>query len=347
MSWSLAGCYITSQALHQNDLFNKRRSVDEVLQDEPTLKPVRAQLERVRDVLAFAADQGLNTQGAYNYYIQTDEPAVSYLVQAAEADRLQFVTWWFPVVGKVPYLGFFRRDERDSEALRLRAAGYDVTEAAAGAFSSLGWFDDPIFSPMLTRGDADLAHLFFHELTHRTLWVSNAVNFNENLAEYVAAVLTRAYLTRPDVSAAMRSSLIKYELKRHDREKFSKWLAQLKHELELLYEQGKGWPKAELLRKKSALFASYQKPPLKPRFQQFDYVAAETWNNAAVLGASLYAPDFVRFEHFHRCFGNAPIKEFLSLVAMATADQSDPFLALERHCGARSKRQMAVNYHVD
>jgi hypothetical protein len=71
MSWSLAGCYITSQALHQNDLFNKRRSVDEVLQDEPTLKPVRAQLERVRDVLAFAADQGLNTQGAYNYYIQT------------------------------------------------------------------------------------------------------------------------------------------------------------------------------------------------------------------------------------------------------------------------------------
>src|SRR5207248_1330211 len=142
-----------------------------VLADPATKPQVKAKLELVGRVLAYAANEGLETEGAYHYVIQTQLPVVSYIVEAAEPDRLEFVTTWFPVIGAVPYLGYFREEERDAKAAEYAAKGLDVYKSAAGAFSSLGWFDDPIFSAMLSHGDADTAHLFFHELTHRTLWV--------------------------------------------------------------------------------------------------------------------------------------------------------------------------------
>ena len=86
-------------------------------------------------ILSFAESHGLNASGAYKYYIATKEPVVSYIVQAAYADRLEFVTWWFPVVGDVPYLGFFKKPERDAKAAELTASGYDVHTSGAGAFS--------------------------------------------------------------------------------------------------------------------------------------------------------------------------------------------------------------------
>ena len=97
---------------------------------------------------------GLNTDGAYLYYIHTEQPVVSYLVQAAHADKLKSVKWWFPIVGSVPYKGYFTRSDRDAEAEKLRQQGYDVYTTGVGAFSSLGWFDDPIFSSMLRRNTA-------------------------------------------------------------------------------------------------------------------------------------------------------------------------------------------------
>src|SRR5690606_18969091 len=113
-----------------------------------------------------------------------------------EADRLEFVTWWFPVVGSVPYIGYFDKADRDAKATELKQQGYDVSVGGAGAFSSLGWFEDPIFSSMLDRGPADTAHLFIHELTHRTLWIPGSTEFNENLAEYVSYRLTPQYLRK-------------------------------------------------------------------------------------------------------------------------------------------------------
>jgi len=107
---------------------------------------------------------------------------------------LESITWWFPIVGRVPYLGYFSKADRDSKASELRTEGYDVYETGVGAYSSLGWFDDPIYSPMLRRSEADFAHLIFHELTHRTLWIRGSVEFNENLAEYAADFLLEKLL---------------------------------------------------------------------------------------------------------------------------------------------------------
>ena len=317
----LTGCYVTRQAWHQGGLLTTRRPVSEVVNDPQTTPETRAKLERTQSILAYAAKEQLNTEGAYDYFIQTQDPVVSYLVQAAEADKLQFVTWWFPVVGSVPYLGFFQKVERDEEAIRLRAKGYDVTEGGAGAFSSLGWFNDPIFSSMLVRKDSELAHLFFHELTHRTVWIPNAAAFNENLAEYVAAVLTRQYLTDHGESSALAN----YEIRRQDKDRFNQWLRELKADLERLYEQDK-LPKEKLLKLKADIFAEYQKSPRKPKFRLVDFVRDEVWNNASVLSASLYTPDTERFDLLRKCIGQPRIRVFLNELKSAV-DTSDGDLA--------------------
>lgn len=324
----LPGCYATRQALHHNDLYNSRRSVSGLLADPETDPKLRAKLELVEGILQFAEKEGLNTQGAYHYLIDSGQNVVSYLVQAAEPDKLDSVTWWFPFVGNVPYLGYFKKKERDDKAAELRAMGYDVHTGAAGAFSSLGWFDDPIFSSMLRRDEGDLAHLFFHELTHRTFWAPASIKFNENLAEYVGAELTVKYLRAKGEEDAIK----KFEAKKRDRILFADWLRSVRTDLEKLYENPHKKSKAEILAAKKALLDRYQRTPLRPLFKVIDYVEGEAWNNAAVLAASLYAPDTQAFEKAHACLRGQPVIVFLKTLQDLTDTVGDPFVALDSVC---------------
>ena len=337
----LSACYVTKQAWHQGALLRSRRPVDDVVEDPQTPLQVRQQLTQVRSILAYAAGHGLHVDGAYETYIQTREPVVSYLVQAAMPTKLEFVTWWFPVVGRVPYLGFYSRDERNEEAQRLRSEGYDVAEGSASAFSSLGWFSDPIFSSMLSRKHADLAHLFFHELTHRTIWVPDSAPFNENLAEYVAESMTRQYLTEIGEDSALQA----YLERRSDKELFSRWLQALRQDLEHLYQQNQVLSKSQILSRKVRIFSEYQKSPLKPRFKQVDYVAAELWNNASVLGASLYAPEFRRFDALRNCLGKPEIKDFLMELKALIEQKVNNLTLLEQYCETYQSEKRAA--HVD
>ncbi len=328
-----SGCYVTRQAWHQGRLLTSRRPVQEVVSDSAIPIETRDKLEKVQAVLAYAARERLNTAGAYDYFIQTQQPVVSYLVQAAEPTKLELVTWWFPVVGRVPYLGYYDKEERDAEAKLLASRGLDVATGGAGAFSSLGWFNDPIFSSMLLRRDAELAHLFFHELTHRTLWVPNAAAFNENLAEYVAVVLTRQYLRDQGDQPALDA----YELRRQDKELFSRWLEALRRDLQALYSDP-SVSEEEILNRKSRLLAEYQKSPKKPKFKQVDLVGSEIWNNASIMSAALYNPDFQSFDGLRKCLGEPSIRGFLDIVGRQLRDFSgDPMTITRALCTKRSE----------
>ncbi|MEJ2006289.1 MAG: aminopeptidase, partial [Cyclobacteriaceae bacterium] len=93
--------------------------------------------------------------------------------------------WSFPVVGTVPYKGFFRQELAVKEMERVRSLGYDAGIRTVGGWSTLGWFRDPILSDMLGRSDGDLANLIIHELVHATIFVKDSVTFNENLASFI------------------------------------------------------------------------------------------------------------------------------------------------------------------
>lgn len=296
------------QGYHNGRLLASRQEISEVLETDDVSEADRQQLELVQRIRVFAAKNELNVAGSYRHYIVTDNQAVSYLVQAAYADKLQWHTWWFPVVGDVPYLGFFDKADRDQEAQRLKAEGYDVALGMAGAFSSLGYFDDPVFSSMLKNSDIDLVHLLLHELVHRTVWVKGSARFNETLAEYGAQVLTTAWLQQQH----QPEKLALYEAQWRDRALFLNWMSDLKKSLQKLYEHPP--TQAETLKEeKQKIFSDYLHNRL-PKFETttYQYLQRREWNNATVLASDLYNGDFSEFITEQRCFGmDKPLGEFL------------------------------------
>ena len=334
---SLTGCYTLQQAWHQNNLFNSRRLVSEVIADPNTEPRLAAKLRLTQSIIEYAGKQGLNVDDAYTYYIETGSRRVSYLVQAAHADQLKSVTWWFPFVGTVPYLGFFEEADRDAKAEDLRDAGYDVYETGVGAFSSLGWFSDPIFTSMLKRSRQDLASLYFHELTHRTFWISGSVKFNENLAEYVADLLTPRYLRDTGHEKLIDS----YKSRRQDRKLYVAWLTNLKASLKKLYAKRKEMEPEKLLAEKERIYTRFTKNK-RPKFKVADYVGKRPWNNARVMGASLYQPDLERFARAHACVGDVDIIEFMTILDERESDYDDLFLALDSLCSASGNGVLPV-----
>lgn len=334
MLTSLSGCYVLQQAWHQNNLINGREPIEAVRRDPKTPDALRSKLDLATDVIAYADEQGLHTERSYRYFIDTPHNAVSFIVQAAKPDALEFKTWWFPVVGRVPYLGFFDVKDRDREARKLEAEGWDVATGGAAAFSSLGFFEDPLYRPMLKQADADLVHLLFHELTHRTFWSNGSAKFNENLAEYVGLTLTRRYLKDKGRAQDYETFLAE----RRDRNLFRGWLAALRKELTALYGSRHKMAGDQLAAKKAGVFETFTTEKL-PRFEtaRYRWVAEKKWNNASILAASLYTPDTARFERAHACFGaDKPVRAFLDALKLAEDRHDDVFRALDSLCGDAS-----------
>ncbi len=191
---------------------------------------------------------------------------------------------------------------------------------------------------MLLRRDAELAHLFFHELTHRTLWVPHAAAFNENLAEYVAVVLTRQYLQDQGDQSALDS----YDHRRKDKELFSAWLEALRRALQTLYDNS-SMPVDQMLRRKAEILSNFQKPPVKPNFKQVDLVGSEVWNNASIMSASLYTPDFQSFDQLRQCMGRPSMREFLDMIGKQLEDfEGDPMSVAMTLCTNQSIRERAI-----
>jgi predicted aminopeptidase len=330
----LPSCYVSKQIWHHGILLSERKKVVEIIGDTQTSPTTRKKLLEVQKIIDYARLQGLNVENSYEYYIESPSPVVSYLVQAAYVDRLEFKTWWFPVVGEVPYLGFYDKSERDELARSLEEEGFDVKRGAAGAFSSLGWFQDPIFSSMLRRSEFSLAHLFFHELTHRTIWIPNSADFNENLAEFIGYILTRDYLHK----GGKKQELAQYQTLIRDKNRFRFWLIELKNELKKIY--AKNIEKKIKLEEKKKIFMLFTQGSKKAQFEQFDFISEiDEWNNAVVLSSSMYSPDLKRFNIAFKCFENktSAINDFLQALKKAVETDSDPYIALSKICSLNQK----------
>ena len=323
----LSSCYLTRQALHHNHLINGRRHISFVLKDPDTSEELRQQLLYLQDILKYAKDQGLDARGTYRYYVETNQDAVSYLVSAAYPDRLESRTWWFPVTGAVPYLGFFEKEQRNARELALRTKGWDTWTMESAAFSGLGWIEDPVFSSMLKRGRSSLAPTIFHELSHRSLWVSGHTEFNEQMASYLEHRLTSQYLRERGLT---REAQI-YERKKKDRLLYNRWLSDLKKALTSLYKTPPPGGRGALATAKEAVFREFT-GPRKPAFSVTDYVGHGSWNNARVLASSLYSPDTERFARAHRCSGLLSAGSFLTRLEKGIRQYNEPFRALDALC---------------
>ena len=183
---SLNGCYYGHLASGQIRMLWQRQPLEEALEDPTHPESVRELLQLVGSVRAFASELGLRVDGQYTSYVDWPGDRVVTTLVRTRADSLEQVPWWFPVVGELPYKGFFDRARAEAEAARLRESGdYDVCVSGVTAYSTLGWLDDPVTRPMLQRGAARLVETLFHELVHATAFLPDEADFNEGVALFI------------------------------------------------------------------------------------------------------------------------------------------------------------------
>jgi len=297
----LLSCYSTRQAYWQTSLLLGRQPLEEVQSVSAEDKAL------IYDILASAKALGLNVGTAYQHVVFPKENAVSWLFSASEALALKPYEWWFPIVGKVPYKGFYSRSERDEESMEFSRKGYDVYKTSVAAYSSLGWFPDPVFPSMLKRPRYQVIELFFHELTHRTIWLNESTEINENLAEFIAGKATIDFLKARNET----NQLDQYSRYISDKKNYGNWLKNLEDELAKLYETSSLDDAAKIKAKYEIIEKYFQ---IRPKAEEVDfYGEIKNWNNARILASHVYLTHQQLLEEALRC--RKDLKEFIVLVA--------------------------------
>lgn len=179
------GCYYGHLAVGQMKLLLARQSVEQLLADPETDEELRSKLQLVQRARDFAVELGLEVQGQYTSYVPWPHDRIVTSVIATEPGTIEASNFRFPIVGAVPYKGFFDRERAEHEAARLRALGMDVCLGAINAYSTLGWFDDPLTTPMLDTTPERLVETVIHELVHANVFVKSQPDFNEGVANFI------------------------------------------------------------------------------------------------------------------------------------------------------------------
>ncbi len=203
----LNGCssaaYYGQLAEGQWQLLRARQPVDQVVANPATSAQLRARLEHAKQARAFASQQlKLPDNRSYRVYADLGRPYVVWNVFATPELSLQPVTHCFPIAGCVAYRGYYQQGAARGAAALMRQDGMDVYVGGVEAYSTLGWFDDPILSSMVGWSDERLATLIFHELAHQRFYVQDDTEFNESFASFVEQEGTRQWRVARDLAAS-------------------------------------------------------------------------------------------------------------------------------------------------
>jgi predicted aminopeptidase len=178
--------YGIRQGIGQGKILWYAKPVEEFITDTNFPDSLKTKLHLIAEVRKFAIDSlGLNDTDVYKKMYDQQGKPVLWVVQACEPFSLESIKWKFPLIGAVPYKGFFEEARALSLRDELESKGFDVMVRNPGGWSTLGWFNDPILSNMLKRSEGDLASLIIHEMVHTTVFIKDSIDFNENLANFI------------------------------------------------------------------------------------------------------------------------------------------------------------------
>ncbi|MDH3224622.1 MAG: aminopeptidase [Gemmatimonadota bacterium] len=191
------GCspvYVLKAGWAEAKILNARRPLPDVIADTTLDGRARGKLTLVMEAREFAQeDLELDVGDSYTTYAALDRDTLAMVLSAAHRDRIVSKTWWFPVVGHVPYKGFFDLDDAQREQSGLEAEGFDTYLRPTAAFSTLGWFSDPLLSTLMRYDEVELVETVLHELSHNHLFVPGRVQFNESFATWVGRNASMAF----------------------------------------------------------------------------------------------------------------------------------------------------------
>ncbi len=186
------------------EIVSRQRPVAEVMADPRTEAAVSNKLRLVLELRDFAADElGLPVDGHYRRYADLGRRFVVWNVHAAPEFSLKAKAWWYPMVGRLKYRGFFSESAAHQLAQQLSEQGQEVYVGGVEAYSTLGWFRDPVLNTFLHHAPEDLAEILFHELAHQRLFVSGDTDFNEAFATAVGQEAAQRWLRRTGRNEAL------------------------------------------------------------------------------------------------------------------------------------------------
>ena len=216
----------------QYQIFAGQQPVEEVIANPQTPAVLKSQLELLQELRQFARDVlKLPVDGHYQSYVDVGRPYVVWNVQAAPEFSLEPKTWWYPLVGRLEYRGYFAKDGAEETAARLRRKGFDTFVGGVQAYSTLGWFKDPVLNTFIFREESELAEVIFHELGHQRLFARGDTDFNEAFATVVGEEGARRWLhSKSDTNGLMR-----YEASLKRNGQFVRLILKTRVRLERLY----------------------------------------------------------------------------------------------------------------
>jgi predicted aminopeptidase len=250
-------------------------------------------------------------------------------VSASQPDRFAPQRWWFPITGSLPYLGYFREQDARAKEAQLKSQGLDVYVRTAGAYSTLGWFNDPLLPHMLDWSEYALSSTLLHELAHATLWIPGSIKFNESFANVVGEEAALQHLAKKYGADSEELATVRQKLA--DRRLYRSVLHELYENLDTLYNRS-DLSREEVLNEKSAILNTLPQRVESAHFHQqerYSKAADPTrWNNARLMQFKTYnaSSDWFRTVLKH-C--DSDLQCFISRIDTITADAPDPFAALE------------------
>ncbi len=304
-----SGCvgYYAQSLRGQLEIMMRAEPIPKLVKDPATPATTRTRLEWIAGIRRFASEVlALPDNDAYTSFADLQRRYAVWVVFATPELSLEARQWCFPVAGCVRYRGYFTQHAAQAFARKLATQGNDVYVSGVPAYSTLGWFDDPVLSTVLHYSDEDLAGLIFHELAHQVVYVKDDTAFNESFATAVERIGVRRWLA----TLGDEERIQDYETRKYRRSRVIRLIELYRSRLQLVYARDqsaarKQARKRELLDELKAQYRALVKP--WTGYRDFDAWFAKPINNAQLVSIATYyglVPDFERL--FDRLNGDLP-----------------------------------------
>ena len=316
---SLSSCssiyYLYQAGKGQLKLLNRARPVEDVITDPTTSPSLVDLLKKIPEIKSYGEQAGLKPTKNYRDYVSLDQDAVVYVVTVSDALEFKPKLFSFPIVGSFNYIGWFGLDDAKKFAATFEEKGYDVDVRGAAAYSTLGWFRDPLLSTMISKENGkvspeaypELVNVFLHESVHATVYISNQSYFNESLAVFVAEKLTEQFFidTHQEMSVAYET----YTANQARYEKVRLRLNQIYKDLKQLYDS-KVDVAEKRARKEEKIHALTEELHFKRKITNATLIQFETYHSSADDFKMLYEKTGKNIQGFMKIMATLTEKDF-------------------------------------
>ncbi len=333
LSLTEIGRYLARAGWEEAKILGRRRDIADLVADTTVPPATRAKLRIVLDARAFARDSlGLDVGRSFTTYSALQRDTLVLVLSAAYRDRLAHHRWWFPIVGHVPYKGYFDYDMALADERDFQQRGFDTYLRPAAAFSTLGWFNDPLVSTTLRADTLSLANTVVHELLHNTFYASGQAEFNESFANFVGARGSADFFRSRGQPGAVEEADARWS----DEKLLARFWKRLYGDIDSVFRAHPGDANVEArLTLRDSVYRAARRDlifRLGPQLRTVapHYVERVRLDNAALLARRIYLTDLDLFDSVWVREGRNTRRATQRIIALAESDARQPYEALRR-----------------